>query len=149
MRVHQAVKHRVLWQRQLKFPSSSPILQYPLISIHLLLLRALSLLLSLLLIIPLHLHPLLCEGKWGTAQYAKDYGGMLSKKGRQTLTGHFHCAPPPHTTITASGPHLTFPQSESLCSGCTSFKPHTSHSFSTSLYHFFSPVLIPFQTVCG
>lgn len=109
MRVHQAVKHRVLWQRQLKFPSSSPILQYPLISIHLLLLRALSLLLSLLLIIPLHLHPLLCEGKWGTAQYAKDYGGMLSKKGRQTLTGHFHCAPPPPHNNHCIGASFDFP----------------------------------------
>lgn len=55
---------------------------------------AFSLPLYLLLIIALHLHPLLCKGDWGTAQYAKDYGGMLSRKGRQTLTRHFHCAPP-------------------------------------------------------
>lgn len=42
----------------------------------------------------------------------------------------------PPTTISASGPHLTFPQSESLCSNSTSSRLQTSHSLSTSLYHF-------------
>lgn len=147
MRVHQAVKHRVLWQRQLKFPFSSPILQYPLISIHLLLLPALSLPLSLLLIIPLHLHPLLCEGNGGTAQYAKDYSGMLSKKGRQTLTGHFHCAPPHNNHCI--GASFDFPTV--WVSLLRLYLLQTSYQ-SLSLYFFislFSPVLIPFQTVCG
>lgn len=99
MRVHQAVKHRVLWQRQLQFPASSfPLLflQYLLISIHLLLLPTPS---SSLLVPSLSLSTsILCsvKGNWGTAQYAKDYGGMLTRKERQTLTGHFHCVTPPH-----------------------------------------------------
>lgn len=66
--------------------------QYLLMSIHLLLLPALSLPLLLQFVIPLHLHPLLCKGSLGTAQYAEDYDKTLKRKGSQTLTGHFHCA---------------------------------------------------------
>lgn len=45
------------------------------------------------------------------------------------------------TRISASGPHLTFPQSESLCSSSTSSRPQSSR--------FLSSVLISFQNVYG
>ena len=142
MLVHQAVKHRVIWQRQLQFPytsSSSLFLQHLcilLLYIHLLLLPTLHLSLPLIIL----LHPLLCKAERGTAQYAKNYRGMRIWRGRQTLTGHFHCAPPPPPDNQHIRASFDFP------TVWVSSRPQTSRS----LYFFIfpSPVLISFQTAC-
>lgn len=58
-----------------------------------------------------------CKGNSGTAQYSENYDWV--PKGKSNIdTALPLCAAP--ARISASGPHLTFPQSESLCCSTTS-----------------------------
>lgn len=129
MLVHQAVKHRVP-----PSPSSFPLVvsspPYTCIS-------------SLLfLIILLHLHPLLCKAERGTAQYAKDCGGMLSWEGRQTLTGQFHCALPPQQSVHRGLIWLS--HSLSLFALCSTTSSNSKASHSLCFFISFS-LLCPYR----
>lgn len=86
----------------------------------------------------------LCKANWGTAQYAKDYGGMLSRKGRQTLTGHFHCALPPQQS--AHRGLIWLSHSPSLFAPAV---PPPDQSLSLLLYITFSPLCLSPSRQCA